>query len=248
MDPMNDFDMVRATPRSPAGQAALDRIQAALAQARQDLEDARMLKLAELGGDFTTISEERDRLRDQVEELSARPDWTAYTALQEERDSFGHQLARANGEVSRLHERLRDTQRTLVDIHAELTASRAEVSRLRAHDAQMTTQVVNFKLEIERLRAEVEGLENLRYLVDRDTSEKDALKDEVSKLRAEVEESATLGEQYYTEVSRLKAMASQHRENAMEMSRVATTREGREAYEWAAAHIELLAALAEEKE
>jgi len=42
--------------------------------------------------------------------------------------------------------------------------------------------------EIERLRAEVKGLENLRALVDRDTSEKDALRAERDTLREELRE------------------------------------------------------------
>ncbi len=43
----------------------------------------------------------------------------------------------------------------------------------------------------------------------------------------------------------LKAALNQHREDSMVMARAATTREGKEAYEWAAAHIELLGELEE---
>jgi hypothetical protein len=39
---------------------------------------------------------------------------------------------------------------------AALSRIEAEVERLRAHDAEMTTQAVNFKQEVERLRAVLE--------------------------------------------------------------------------------------------
>jgi chromosome segregation ATPase len=113
--------------------------------------------------------------------------------VQEERDSFGHRLARANGEVEKLRKML-------------------------------GMKGTDFLEEVERLQAKIAA----------DKVQNDGLFESEARLLAEVDQ--------------LRAACEQHRENAMEMSRVATTREGKEAYEWAAAHIELLARIALEEE
>ena len=60
-------------------------------------------------------------------------------------------------------------------------------------------------LEVERLRNEVKGLENLRYLVDRDTRQKDALKAENERLREEKEGALSDVHRLNDEVERLRA-------------------------------------------
>jgi chromosome segregation ATPase len=99
---------------------------------------------------------EVERLRALAEQrLKHREYWQERNAEKEtENDRLRRDLARADSDAQALYEAEVERLREECEIGARRNRTMEEtIERLRAHDAQMTTQVVNFKAEVERLRA-----------------------------------------------------------------------------------------------
>jgi hypothetical protein len=122
-----------------------------------DFETVRrsILTTLKVDGDVEAL----DRIEAEVERLreNAEGRWEGHIRLQEK-------FAAAEVEVERLRAELAlrpDGPSVSSVVHGkqmQLEAVQAEVERLRAHDAQMTSQVVNLKAEVERLQRQLDNL------------------------------------------------------------------------------------------
>jgi chromosome segregation ATPase len=102
---------------------ALREAQDAIGRLRQDLEDARMLKLSELGGDFTTIKEDRDHLREEITKLRAEQDnagFIPWRLAQDSIDELTTEAERQRAEAERWQRNSKEWEAEVAKLQAAL--------------------------------------------------------------------------------------------------------------------------------
>ncbi len=138
--------------------------------------------------------------------------------LQDVRKQYEREVKRLRADLGDLHRMGAGADERVNELKFKRDAQAQEIERLREEQDAAIAVASEWKMQLKEVEAERDAL---KAALDGD--------DLVRRYNALLKERGAL-----------KAAVEQHRESAMEMSRVATTREGRQAYEWAAAHIELL--------